>query len=384
MNVRQIASIALAFLFLGTILFWNPVIAEEVVGQEEDINLYLYSENGVGKLHTRESGGHGDAESVNIPVGSSYFFALNYSLQANLESKSYRTDVGFHIYLYANSANFNTGHLNIYVRDGTTMTGGELIATGGMDVPSVLQGNNEDHVDVFWEDDYGPTHQFDIEHFIVLELENDGDNAINLELDTGKDGESPSRLIATTNPVTDIQITTESYNLETPDLDDLIVTDNFQPNLPVDFSKVFVSAQALNAFGTYDITGFEVTVFDSDDNELFVGNSEIEEPEDNSGTNDIEEITWNYNDPAEPTENHNGKGIYTVRVAAIDQQGNEFYIDKSIQMDAYGIYLSTPQTQQSVAVGGDVAYQILVRNSGCLFDNLRVVLEQAKTNTSST
>jgi len=54
-NVRQIASIALAFLFLGTILFWNPVIAEEVVGQEEDINLYLYSENGVGKLHTRES-----------------------------------------------------------------------------------------------------------------------------------------------------------------------------------------------------------------------------------------------------------------------------------------------------------------------------------------
>ena len=153
MNVRQFASVALIFLFLGTILFWNPVVAEEVTGQEKDINLYLYSENGVGKLHTRESGGHGDAESVNIPVGSSYFFALNFSLQSNLESKSYRTDVGFHIYLYANSANFNTGHLNIYVRDGTTMTGGELLATGGMDIPSVLQGNNEGHVDVFWEDD---------------------------------------------------------------------------------------------------------------------------------------------------------------------------------------------------------------------------------------
>ena len=99
MNVRQFVSVALVFLFLGTIFFWNPVEAEEVVGQEKDINLYLYSENGVGKLHTRESGGHGDAESVNIPVGSSYFFALNFSLQSNLESKSYRTDVGFHLSL---------------------------------------------------------------------------------------------------------------------------------------------------------------------------------------------------------------------------------------------------------------------------------------------
>ena len=377
MNVRQFASVALVFLFLGTILFWNPAVAEEVTGQEKDINLYLYSENGVGKLHTRESGGHGDAESVNIPVGSSYFFALNFSLQSNLESKSYRTDVGFHIYLYANSANFNTGHLNIYVRDGTTMTGGELLATGGMDIPSVLQGNNEGHVDVFWEDDYGPTHQFDIEHFIVLELENDGDNAINLELDTGKDGDSPSRLITTTNPVTDIEIVTESYNLETSDLDDLMSSDNFQPNLPVDFSKVFVSAQALNAFGTYDITEFRVTVFDSDDNELFVDTADIDEPDDNSGTNEFEELVWNYNDPAEPSENHNGKGIYAVRVAAIDQQGNEFYVDKSIQMDAYGVYLNTPETQQSVAVGGDVSYQILVRNSGD--ENDRFTIEPSET-----
>ena len=164
-----------------------------------------------------------------------------------------------------------------------------------MDIPSVLQGNNEGHVDVFWEDDYGPTHQFDIDHFIVLELENDGDNAINLELDSGKDGESPSRLIVTTNPVTEIDIVTESYNLETSDLDDLMATENFQPNLPVDFSKVFVSAQALNAFGTYDITNFRVTVFDSDDNELFVGNTDLDEPDDNSGTNDFEELVWNYN-----------------------------------------------------------------------------------------
>ena len=75
--------------------------------------------------------------------------------------------------------------------------------------------------------------------------------------------------------------------------------------------------------------------------------------------------------------NHNGKGMYAVRVAAIDQQGNEFYVDKSIQMDAYGVYLNTPETQQSVAVGGDVSYQILVRNSGD--ENDKFTIEPSET-----
>ena len=58
---------------------------------------------------------------------------------------------------------------------------------------------------------------------------------------------------------------------------------------------MFVSAQALNAFGTYDITEFKVEVFDSDDNELFEEYVEINEPDDNSGTNEFDELEWNYN-----------------------------------------------------------------------------------------
>ena len=46
-------------------------------------------------------------------------------------------------------------------------------------------------------------------------------------------------------------------------------------------------------------------------------------------------------------------------------------------MDAYGIYLSTPETQQSVAVGGDVSYQILVRNSGD--ENDKFTIEPSET-----
>ena len=346
------------------LIIWTPASAEEVVGQEQDISLYLYSDNGIGKLHTMETGNHGDTNQVNIQPGSSIFFALNYSLQADLLAKSYRSDVGFHIYLYANSADWNAAHLNIFVRDGTTMTNGELVASGDINIPTALQSSNEVHVDVPWEEDYGPEYTFDMEHFIVLELENDGTNAVNLELDTGKSGDSPSRLITNTNPVTDIEIITESYNLETSDSEDKKVTDNFNPNLPSEISKMFVSGTALNAFGTYDITSFSVTVFDSDDDELFQGQIDADEPEENTGTNDFDDIVWNYNDPAEPTENHNGKGIYTIQVSAIDQQGNEFSLEKTIQMDAYGVYLSTPEPQQSVAVGGIIEYKIFVLNSG--------------------
>ena len=365
-------SLILSFAFLGVLITWTPTTAEEVEDQEQDVSLYLYTYNGIGRLHTMETGGHGDADQVSIQPGSSTYFALNLSLQTDLPVKSYRTDVGFHLYLYANSADFNAGHLNLFVRDGTTMTGGELLASGDMNVPTVIQTNNEEHVDIYWEDDYGPTHSFSSEHYIVLELENDGDNAINLELDSGKSGDSPSRLVTTTNPVRDITVLTESYNLATPDPEDLVSTENFKPNLPSDISKMFVSGTALNAFGTYDITKFEVAVFDSDDNELFVGETDVDDPDQETGTNEFEEIIWNYNDPAEPSENHNGKGIYTVRVSAINQQGNEFSLDKSIQMDAYGVYLYTAEPDQSVAVGGDVEYQIFVMNAGDEMDKFTI------------
>jgi len=371
-NRSQFVSLILSFAFLGVLITWTPTTAEEVEDQEQDVALYLYTYNGIGRLHTMETGGHGDADQVSIQPGSSTYFALNLSLQTDLPVKSYRTDVGFHIYLYANSADFNAGHLNLFVRDGTTMTGGELLASGDMNVPTVIQTNNEEHVDIYWEDDYGPTHSFASGHYIVLELENDGDNAINLELDSGKSGDSPSRLVTTTNPVRDITVLTESYNLATPDPEDLVSTENFKPNLPFDISKMFVSGTALNAFGTYDITKFEVAVFDSDGNELFVGETEVDEPDQETGTNEFEEIIWNYNDPAEPSENHNGKGIYTVRVSAINQQGNEFSLDKSIQMDAYGVYLYTGEPDQSVAVGGDVEYQVFVMNAGDEMDKFTI------------
>ena len=372
MNRYQISSATLSVLLVAVLFSWTPAIAEEVTGQEQDVALYLFSDNGIGKLHTRETANHGDTNEVTIQPGSNVYFALNYSLQSDLLAKSYRSDIGFHIYLYANSNDLNAGHLNIFVRDGTTMTNGELLASGDINIPTLLQSSNEVHVDIPWDDGYGPEYTFTEGHFIVLELENDGSNAVNLELDTGKSGDSPSRIITTTNPVTDIEITTESFNLETPDSEDKLETENFNPNLPSELSKLFVSGQALNAFGTYDITQFKVTVFDSDDNELFEGFEDVEEPDQSTGTNGFDDIVWNYNDPTDPASNHNGKGLYTIQVTAIDQQGNEFSLDKEIQMDAYGVYLSTPEPEQSVAVGGDIEYQIFVLNSGDQVDTFSI------------
>ena len=97
MNRSQILSAIVSAAFFGMLIIWTPVSGEEVIGQEQDISLYLYSDNGIGKLHTMETGNHGDTDQVNIQPGSSIFFALNYSLQADLLAKSYRSDIGFHI-----------------------------------------------------------------------------------------------------------------------------------------------------------------------------------------------------------------------------------------------------------------------------------------------
>ena len=49
-------------------------------------------------------------------------------------------------------------------------------------------------------------------------------------------------------------------------------------------------------------------------------------------------------------------------------------------MDAYGVYLNTLETQQSVAVGGDVSYQILVRNSGDENDKFTIAPSETSDN----
>ncbi|MEC8997372.1 MAG: hypothetical protein VYE80_02780, partial [Candidatus Thermoplasmatota archaeon] len=379
MNRGQFVSLILSFAFLGVQVVWTPASAEDVEGQEQDVALYLYTYNGIGRLHTMETGGHGDAEQVGIQPGSSVFFALNLSLQSDLPVNSWRTEVGFHIFLYANSADFNSGHLNLYIRDGMTMTddSSTVLASGDMNIPTVIQTNNGENVDIFWEDDYGPTYSFVSGNYIVLELENDGDNAVNLELDSGKSGDAPSRLMTSTNPVRDIAVVTQSYNLATSDSGDRTDTEDFKPNLPSDISKMFVSGTALNAFGAYDITDFSVEVFDSNEDRLFIGETSSEavgtDGDDSPDTNRFEDdVVWNYNDPANPSGNHNGKGIYTVRVSAVNQQGKEFSLDKSIQMDAYGVYLYTSEDDQNVAVGAAVEYQIFVMNSGDEADQFTV------------
>ena len=392
----QILSVILSLTILGVAFSWTPISAEEVLDQEEDVCLFLFSENGIGKLHTRESGGHGDTETVRIqPNGGNVFFALNFSLQSDLLTKSYRSDVGFHIYLHGSTTSlFETGELQIHVRDGTTMTNGEVIASGTINIPT-FGSASEVHVDVPWEDSYGPEYTFEMDNFIVLELVNDESTTVDINLDSGMeqgckqdngqlnegdDGETASRLIINTNPVTDIEIATESYNLETADSEDKLETTNFDPNLPADLSKMFVSAEATNAFGTYDITSFKVYFLDSDGDELFVGEKEVDEPSQNTGTNGFDDIIWNYNDPVDTSSNQNGKGTYTAKVAAVDQQGNEFSLNQQIQMDAYGVYLSTPEPEQGVAVGGEVEYQIFVLNSGDETDTFTITPSETSDN----
>ncbi len=215
---------AIAFLVAGLMLLqgaaWLPASAEEIEGQAHEVGLYLWSESGEGKLHTWTTGDHGsDGTTVSIPSGSSLFFALHQPLRTDLPVDSYNApERGFFIELYVNTAVFQSSHLNIKVRDGTSPTGGAVLASGEMDVSSGI-GNpgsdDQEDEELYWEDSLGPSYTFDSGHYIVVELENDGGSDVNLGLDTGTDGDTPSRLVVKTNPVRDITVLTQAFTLQT-------------------------------------------------------------------------------------------------------------------------------------------------------------------------
>ena len=127
---------AIALLVAGLMLLqgaaWLPASAEEIEGQAHEVGLYLWSESGEGKLHTWTTGDHGsDGTTVSIPSGSSLFFALHQPLRTDLPVGSYNApERGFFIELYVNTAVFQSSHLNIKVRDGTSPTGGAVLASG--------------------------------------------------------------------------------------------------------------------------------------------------------------------------------------------------------------------------------------------------------------
>jgi len=368
----------MTLMFFGLVFTWIPSSGEmkPVTGQEEEISLYLYSWNGSGKLHTMETGGHGNVDEVRIDAGDSLSFALNISLQSDLLVKEYKSNVGFHAYVYANSANWDPGHLKLHVSEGdsATDTSLTLLATGETNVPSWQAGsNNEQRVDIEWIDNDMSEYTFNDDKYIILEFENDGDNDVDLKIDSGKDGGSDSRLITVTNPVTQMKIIRESYDLESSNPDDRVGTTSFMPNLPSNLSKLFVSGEALNAFGTYDIVRFKLTILDQFDDELFTVVSDADDPEDPIGTNSYSDLIWNYNDPAATSSNHNDEGQYTVRVSAITQQGHEFSLDEKIDMEAYGSYVYTSEPEQSVAIGGSVQYDLVVRNSGTQSDSFEII-----------
>ncbi|MDP6847135.1 MAG: hypothetical protein QF366_05830, partial [Candidatus Poseidoniia archaeon] len=215
-----------------------------------------------------------------------------------------------------------------------------------------------------------PSYTFDSGHYIIVELENDGGSDVNLGLDTGTDGDTPSRLVVKTNPVRDITVLTEAFNLETSDDDDRQATDRFEPNLPAELARAFFSGTALNAFGAYDVKSVRVQVDDPDDEELFDREVTPTDRGDGSGTVEFDDITWNYNDPEQPAAMHTGSGDYTVRVSAVDQQGHFYWVELQVEMDEYGVYLWTEERQQTVAVGGTTTYQLTVYNSGAESDSV--------------
>ena len=104
---------------------------------------------------------------------------------------------------------------------------------------------------IYWIEDNGPNYQFDLDHFIVYELENDGANAVTIYIDGGNNNDPAdecdecSRLITTTNPITDIDIDTEWINSQqTPKWNQTLKTFVFNP------IKTKISVQDIKMYKT--------------------------------------------------------------------------------------------------------------------------------------
>ena len=79
MSLLRLQSGIVFVVLLGSLFSWSLVSAEseEVIGQETDVALYLYLDDGEGKLHTMETEFEEDTDEVTITQGQSVFFSIN-------------------------------------------------------------------------------------------------------------------------------------------------------------------------------------------------------------------------------------------------------------------------------------------------------------------
>lgn len=341
-----------------------------------DIHLYLYMENGQGKLNTDPAMGKGDDTAPQIAAGATLSFALNQSLRADLLAESYRNDVGFHVHLYVNTNDVNGGTLKATVRDGSGPTGGTLLAETDedIDVPPgyYTAPDNADHreADLYWDDVDMEEYLFNANRYLILELENTGTNDINVGIDTA---DTESSVITHTNPIRNIAITTMSYDLEdeVPDPAHLVVTSRFEPNLPAEWARAFVSGTATDAFGDYNIEQIDVKVTNAGGSKTYLDEqAQLDAADGDDGERAYSGITWDYNQDG--GQQHDGAGTYPVTTTITDLQGNEFSLAKNLNLDTYGVFLFTENRNQKVMWGGSVVYNIAVRNSGDISDDFEV------------
>jgi len=343
----------------------------------EDIDLYLYMENGQGKLNTHPTMGKGDDTAPQIAAGATLSFALNQSLRDDLLAESYRDDVGFHIDLYVNTNDWNSGSLKAIVRDGSGPTGGTLIAETDVDI-DVPPGygtapDNADHreADLYWDDVDMEEYLFNENRYLILELENTGTNDINVGIDAAG---TESSVIMHTNPIRNLVIRTERYDLEDEEPDDrhLVPTSRFEPNLPGEWAKAFISGTATDAFGDFNIEQIDVKVTNDGGSKTYLDEqAHLDDANGDDGEREYDDVTWSYN--LGGGQQHDGAGTYPVTVTITDLQGNEFSLAKDIHLDTYGVFLSTEHRTQKTIWGGSVVYNIAVRNSGDIADDFEVV-----------
>ena len=353
----------------------GPCTAEaaEITGQSKEMEMRLFRET-EDKLTTDLDYGSGGNNQVQLAPGQSVDFRLETDVLEDLilESVNVGGDRVASLTFWG-SLDSLSGAADLRA---TIFDGGTEIGQGETDNPmdnTFLTSERYD-IDVTWTANKPYTLQQG--HRIVLELENiDGEEGINIDYDVDTDAET--HLTMRFQSLTCLEVSTEMYDLVTEVANDRKDTDHFEPNLPAEYSRVFVwgsdedvtdgdilyDGGMLDALGRDNLDEVQVLIYrDGERDDPYFDETAIR-------TNSTDEDWLNYRAPAWDYSEEPGLdwgSHYNAEVQVTDLQGHIFNRSIPLTMDHWGsfMYLFDDDPDGELAIGGSREMNFKVRNSG--------------------
>lgn len=342
--IRSICGIIIAMIVLSSVSVFLPIDFEKVASasskEEYKINLNFHEYNGNHYMNTTMPGSNGVDNFV-----TEISFELNPALKEDLTALSIEEGIGFELHFYYTSSDTEI-YVNITHND-------NIIAYSNKTLDATF--GRWESVDLKWTEG---RHSYDFKKNDTFRVEISFANNVIFSYNETDDQGRATRLTLKCKQVK--QITVETYKLD-PVSKLHIKTEEYQPNMPENYSFIIVKGEIRDAFGEYDISKIDVIIKDYSTEQINEGKiNAIIEP----GYPVNYTFQWNYHGKIyEYSENYN----ITVNVS--DTQNNIFTNSKRFSVTKHGVFIETPP-EKNIGQGLEVTIPLEVWNTGVEKDKI--------------